>query len=96
MNACESDPARRPRRESGLSSINEVLCSSQKYYDGYCATCFKHFLIFVVHFEHLHVPAGDNRELLEVEYLFYPQDLRAGLVGGTEDYDEEALAPEGL
>jgi hypothetical protein len=53
-------------------------------------------LVGEIHTQIRRIKAGDNRELLEVEYLSYPQDLRAGLVGDTEDYDEEALAPEGL
>ena len=39
-------------------------------------------LVGEIHTQIRCIKAGDNRELLEVEYLFYPQDLRAGLVGG--------------
>jgi hypothetical protein len=39
-------------------------------------------LVGEIHTQIRRIKAGDNRELLEVEYLFYPQDLTAGLVGG--------------
>ena len=38
-------------------------------------------LVDEIHTQIRRIKAGDNRELLEVEYLFYPQDLRAGLHG---------------
>jgi hypothetical protein len=36
-------------------------------------------LVGEIHTQIRRIKAGDNRELLEVEYLFYPQDLRPGL-----------------
>jgi hypothetical protein len=52
-------------------------------------------LVGEIHTQIRRIKAGDNRELLEVEYLFYPQDLRAGLVGARRTTTRRRSRPRG-